>query len=392
MGLASEMKNLSEELLSSFKNRIKENTELVIEVQKTLDGFRKDHMELAAVLHANAASLRKGLARGEKERLNTYNEMMSGIHHTIGSIQKEVVAIQASTLGMINEFSNDRAVMAEGLNKFFAHGKSDRMKNEKSRMKEFDALMKNINLDIKSINEEVAAVFLNTNNLLAKFEKEHADMSEGLRAELGKNLAERVEYTNKLLNGFQKRLLEMGKENQKMAHKLRKDLDNGEVERLEEYAGIMKGIHVAIKGIRTEVKNIKHSTDAMLDDLLKNRVQASAEWNKMHEAMAKIRKNGHDAPAKETRKAEKKEVKTETAVKAVKEHRTRKEPVAAATEEPKTLEQKVLGYISKHPKGVRVAEMEGPLGETRMKLGFTAKTLLDAGKVQKVDNIYFPVK
>ena len=112
----------------------------------------------------------------------------------------------------------------------------------------------------------------------------------------------------------------------------------------------------------------------------------------MHEAMARIRKNGHDAPVKEPRKVEKKEVKTEPAVKAVKVHRARKEPVAAVTEEPKTLEQKVLGYISKHPKGVRVAEMEGPLGETRMKLGFTAKALLDAGKVQKVDNIYFPVK
>jgi len=46
MGLASEMKNLSEEILASFKQRIKEteervqkNGEFVNDVQKTLDGI-----------------------------------------------------------------------------------------------------------------------------------------------------------------------------------------------------------------------------------------------------------------------------------------------------------------------------------------------------------------
>jgi hypothetical protein len=62
MGLASEMKNLSEELLASFKNRIRENEELVTEVKNTLDGFQKDHREMTAVLNANAEALRKGLA------------------------------------------------------------------------------------------------------------------------------------------------------------------------------------------------------------------------------------------------------------------------------------------------------------------------------------------
>ena len=57
-----------------------------------------------------------------------------------------------------------------------------------------------------------------------------------------------------------------------------------------------------------------------------------------------------------------------------------------------TLEEKVLDYINRHPMGVKISEMEQPLGETRMKLGFTAKVLLDEGKVQKMDNVYFPLK
>ena len=396
MGLASEMKNLSEEILASFKQRIKENEELVNDVQKTLDGFRKDHQEMAAVLNANATALRKGLVHGEKERLNTFNELMTGIHRTIASIQKEVVAIQTSTFNMINEFTTDRAQMADELKKFFAQGRADRMQNEKNRFKEFDALMKNINDDIRSINDEVLSIFQNTNDMLDRFEKEHLEMSAELRAELSKNLAERVEYTRTLLNGFQKRLSEISKENQKMALKLRKDLANGEVERLNDYNGIMKGIHVAIKGIRKEVKDIQKATAGMLGDLSQGRGQASAEWNKMQDAMAQIRKTGVVTPLKQVvKKMEKKEANKEAPAEAVKEtpvEIVKETPVKAEPKPvvPMTLEEKVLDFINKHPKGVRILEMEEPLGETRMKLGFIAKNLLNEGKVLKIENIYYP--
>jgi hypothetical protein len=401
MGLASEMKNLSEDILASFKQRIKENEELVHDVQNTLDGFRKDHQEMTDILNANAAALRKGLARGEKERLNTFKALMTSIHGTIASIRKEVVAIQASTLNMINEFATDRAQMAVELNKSFAQGRAERMHNEKNRMKEFDALMKNINDDIKSINDEVAAIFKNTNDMLDRFEKEHQDMSDELRAELSKNLAERVEYTRTMLHGFQKRLSEISKENQKMAQNLRKDLANGETERLSNYNGIMKDIHVAIKGIQKEVKNIQKATAGMLGDFAQDREGAAAAWNKMQDAIAQLRETGIVTPKEIVKKAEKKEVKKETPVEAVKEIPA---PVEAAKEisvkveprlEPKpivvlSLEDKVLAYINKHPKGVKISEMEEPLAETRMKLGFIAKALLDEGKVLKVENIYYP--
>lgn len=395
MRLSSEMKNLSEDILALYKNRIKENEELVNDVQKTLDGFRKDHQEMAAVLNTNAAALRKGLARGGKERMNTYTELMTGIRHTITSIQKEVVAIQTSTFNMINEFTIDRAQMAVELNKFFAQGRADRMQNEKNRVKEFDALMKNINNDIKSINDEVLTIFKNTNDMLDRFEKEHLEMSAELRAELSTNLAERVEYTRTLLNGFQKRLSEISKENQKVAQKLRKDLANGEIERINDYNGIMKGIHVAVKGIRKEVKDIQKATIGMLEDFSQDRGQASAEWNKMQDAIAQLRKTGVVTLSKEVAgKAEKKgEVKIEPPTEAVKKIPVEVLPkVESKPVVPMTLEEKIMTYISKHPKGVKISEMEEPLGETRMKLGFIAKGLLDEGKVQKMDNIYFPLK
>ncbi len=394
MGLASDMKNLTGDLLASFKQRIKDNEELVNEVQHMLDGFRKDQMDMAASLNASAGSLRKGLAHGERERLNAFNGLMSGIHGSIASIQKEVAGIQTSTFNMIKEFATDREQMSDDLTKSFTHERAERMKNEKTRMKEFDALMKNINDDIRSINNEVAAVFKNTNDMLDRFEKEHQDMSAELRAELGKNLTERVEYTRTMLKGFQKRLSDISKENQKMAQKLRKDLANGETERLSDYSGLMKGIHTAIKGIRKEVKDIEKSTAGMVADLLQNRVDATAEWNKMQDTMAQIRKTGVAKPPKITaKKVEKKEDKKPVQAESVKQTPAQAELTLTTFQaEPKTLEAKVLAYIQKHPNGIKVSEMEEPLKETRMKIGFTAKGLLDEGKVQKIDNIYYPIK
>ena len=390
MGLSSEMKNLSEEMLASFKQRIKANEELVVDVQKTLDGFHKDHQEMAAILNANAKTLRQDLHQGEKERLNTYKDLMSGINSTISTIQKEVVAIQTSTSNMINEFTTDRSQMAEELDQTFAQNRADRMLDEKVRMIEFNTLLKDINDDIKNINDEVAAIFKNTNEMLATFDKDHQEMSAEVKAQLSQNLAERVEYTRVLLHGFQKRLAEIGKENQKMAQKLQKDLAKGEVERISQYNGIMKDIQTAIKGIRKEVKEVQKATSGMLNNFANDREGAAAEWNKMQAAIAKIRKTG---VVESPKAAEKKAVKAEAKAEPVKEA-----PVEAQPKEetkptiPMTLEEKVLDYINNHPNGLRISEMEQPLGETRMKLGFIAKGLLEEGKVQKLENIYFPVK
>jgi predicted nucleic acid-binding Zn-ribbon protein len=221
-------------------------------------------------------------------------------------------------------------------------------------------------------------------------------MSAELSAELSNNLSERVEYTRKLLSGFQKRLSEISKENQQMAQKLRKGLASGEATRLREYQSIMKGIHQGIKEIRNDVRSIQKETADLIGDYSQNREQAHAEWNKMQDAVSQFRKTGVVTPPKaEVKKAEKKKVRKEIAAQVVKEipsEVVKEIPVQVKPEPvvPMTLNEKVLEYINKHPKGVRISEMEDPLGETRMKLGYVAKQLLDDGKVLKVENFYYP--
>ena len=394
MGLATKMKDMSENILSSFKQRIKENEELVNDVQKTLDQFQKDHQEMTAVLTTNAISLRNGLANSEKERIEIYNELMSGIHADIASIQAEVIDIQNSTVNLLNEFGVDRTQMVAELNKFFAENRADRMVDEKNRMEEFDALMKDIDDDIKTINDEVLRIFKDTNITVENFEKEHADMSVQLRAELTKNLVERVEFTRALLTDFQKRLSEMSKENQKMAQRLQKDLAKGETVRLNDYNALMKGIHSAIKDIQKEVKVIQKASIGLITDYAQDRSQGIANWNHMQDEITQLRKEtGVESAMDEIEiSGNKKEVTIETQAEAASETLVEIQPeVEPKPEAPMKLDDKVLNYINSHKNGVRVSEMEEPLCETRMKLGFTAKALLEEGKVQKIENIYYPL-
>ena len=53
------------------------------------------------------------------------------------------------------------------------------------------------------------------------------------------------------------------------------------------------------------------------------------------------------------------------------------------------LEAKIMDFINYHIEGVKISEMEVPLGETRMKLGFVIKSLLEEGKILKIENNYF---
>ena len=69
-----------------------------------LEDFSKDHQTMSFIMNSNAIALSKGIVRGEKNRLLNFNELITGIHSTIGTIQKEVVAIQSRTFNMVKDF------------------------------------------------------------------------------------------------------------------------------------------------------------------------------------------------------------------------------------------------------------------------------------------------
>lgn len=54
------------------------------------------------------------------------------------------------------------------------------------------------------------------------------------------------------------------------------------------------------------------------------------------------------------------------------------------------MEELVQKYINSQPNGVKIAEMEETLRQSRLRLGYVTRKLLNEGKVVKVDNKYYP--
>jgi hypothetical protein len=423
MGLTSEMKNLSEDILASFKNRIKENEELVIEVQKTLDGFRKDHQEMATVLTANAIALKTELAKGEKARLKEADILMKEMIKD----HKEMAAILRAGLDkgekarlkeadilmkkMIREHKEMALVLRTGLDedekarlmeadilmkkmikehKEMTAALRARLDNdEKTRMTEFVALM-------KSINEKITEIFTYTDEMLVKSEEERLQKFVALMKSINEDISGIFTYTHDLLEKSEKERLQefailiksIGDEVLRIFTYTKNMLVKGEADRLQEF-------NVVMKGIKNDVKNLKKAVAELLGDFAQDREGASAAWKKMSDILAQLRKTAVVPQKLEMIE----EVKPSSAIVS---EAIEAAPVVFEEETPvafeikpminMTLEEKVLDYINKHPKGLRISEMEQPLGETRMKLGFVAKALLAEGKVQKLENIYFPLK
>ncbi|MEI6758090.1 MAG: hypothetical protein WCK85_09560 [Chlorobium sp.] len=376
MKLGNDMNNLSLEILSSFKQRVKENEELVSNVQKTLEEFRKGHQEMVQVLSNNALALKKKIADGEAVRLSEYNDLMQ-------SIQQEVNDCKFSTISMMKDFSVSRKAMAADLRQYLGDEEKARLENEERRIEEYENYM-------KRINDEVQGIFTYTNDLLDKFIVDRQEMSAGLKAELDANRKERIENTQSLLKSLQLRLAEISEDNQKSANQLRKDIDSGEAQRMQNYNDL-------ITKITNEVNEIKSSTNGLLGDYAADRKAGADSWKKMQQEIANLREGAVDS-VDSIKEIPAPVVIVEPAVEKIENAVVFQEEVVAnedidafVKKEPATLEEKILEYINNNPEGIRVSDMEQPLHETRMKIGYASKCLLDAGKVIKIDNLYYPI-
>jgi len=171
MAIATDMKNLGEDIIASYDMRIKAVGELVKDTHKMLKGFRTEHKEMSAALKAE-------LAKGEQSRLKDFKAMMSDIEKTLADLTKNVS-------NMIKGFQKDHKAMADELEAGLEQG-------ETQRLKDFQKMMSDIQKDIKEIETFVA-------NKLKEFDAAHADMSEDLKKDLAKYVEGIVKETTRFL-------------------------------------------------------------------------------------------------------------------------------------------------------------------------------------------------
>jgi len=271
------------------------------------------------------------LAKADKNRKKDYSSMMDGIHKNIGDIRQEVSSIASQTQDLLVNFRKEREK---------ADIKGHLVKAEKARHQECKALMGSISSNIDDIRKEVADLAGQTHSLLSDFHKEREDAD------------------------------------------IKGHLVKADKARQGEYKNLMGNIHGDLDRIRKDVSDLSGKTQDMMAEFQQENKQMSAEWKAMEGTI----KHGAK-PAAKAKTAKKK---------AVEEPAPQEEEAAAGAPEnepeeiPPNLPDQILEYIGNHAaEGVKIGEMEEPLGVSRMKLGKAAKELLEQGKLRKDDGRYF---
>ena len=276
-----------------------------------------------------ATNLRGELAKGEEKRLKGEEQRLKDFKVTMANIQKFVSDLGKEVSAMIERFQKEHKTMADKLKENLEKGEADRLKT-------FNDMMGNIHQDINQIETYVA-------NKLKEFSDAHAGMSEELKKMLANYVADMVKATKKLMGDIQKR----------------------QKERTAEVADLNAEVADLLETFKTE------------------REKMAANWQALTAKMAKKR-------------GIKPKVEAEVKVRPVKE--AIKEAIKEVIEEEEKeappemdLDEKILQFINKHPEGVKVGDMEEPLGVPRMRLGVITKKLLEEGKVRKEEKMYFPL-
>jgi len=280
-----------------------------------------------------ATNLRGELAKGEEKRLKGEDQRLKDFRVMMANIQKFVSDVDKEVSAMIERFQKEHKAMADKLKENAVELRENIEKGEADRLKTFNDMMGNIHQDINQIETYVA-------NKLKEFSDAHAGMSEELKKMLANYVADMVKATKKLMGDIQKR----------------------QKERTAEVADLNAEVADLLETFKTE------------------REKMAANWQALTAKMAKRRSI---MPKVET------EVKVRPVEKAIEEAVEEVEVEEAPPEI--SLEDRVLEFIEKHPEGVRVGNMEEPLGVARMRLGVITKTLLKEGKVRKEEKMYFPL-
>ena len=55
------------------------------------------------------------------------------------------------------------------------------------------------------------------------------------------------------------------------------------------------------------------------------------------------------------------------------------------------MEELIEKYINANVGGVKIAEMEETLQQSRLRLGYVTRKLLNEGRVEKIENRYYPI-
>jgi uncharacterized phage infection (PIP) family protein YhgE len=175
MGIASDVKKLSEDVISSYDLRVKAIGELVSDTHNTLKGYQDDRKKMTSDLRKNLEEAKTERLKAEADRLKTFRSIMEDTKKFLDDVKKFVSDMSEETENLMNqiraEHKNRNKEVLELLEK-----------SEKERKIMSDELIGEIQARQDERNKEVL-------DLLHEFKTEREKMAanwQALNAEMAK--------------------------------------------------------------------------------------------------------------------------------------------------------------------------------------------------------------
>jgi len=303
-----------------------------------------------------------------------------GISNDMKKLREDIVSANDVRVKAIGVLVKDTHKMLKGFQaehkEMAANLRGELAKGEDQRLKDFRVMMANIQKFVSDVDKEVSA-------MIERFQKEHKAMADELRENLEKGEADRLKTFNDMMGNIHQDINQI---ETYVANKLKEfsDAHAGMSEELKKMlANYVADMVKATKNLMSDIQNRQKERNAEVADLLETfkteREKMAANWQALTTTMAKKRGIKPKVEA---------EVKVRPVKEAIKEVIEKEEEEVAPEMD---LDEKILQFINKHPEGVKVGDMEEPLGVPRMRLGVITKKLLEEGKVRKEEKMYFPL-
>jgi chromosome segregation ATPase len=185
MPLAQDMKNIVEDIISSYETRLEGMGVIFDTTYQLLQGFQDSFIDKKQEREKLIVELRNNLAKNNSLRKNDFDNMMQDILSTQDKREKEV-------RNLLNRYLNERKEMAQALRGNLEKFKDSLAKGEIQRVKEFQNMIKEVIDEQEKRKDEVTSK-------LKAFQKEQKEMAKRLKELLAKDKELRIEDLKSML-------------------------------------------------------------------------------------------------------------------------------------------------------------------------------------------------
>ena len=189
MPLAEDMKNIVENIISSYEARIESIERIFYTTGQLLEGFQERLLDTREEREKVNAELRENLAKNESLRKKDFDNMMQDILSAQDQREKQVRSLLKNYLDEQKEVAN---ALGENLSKV----KDALAKGETQRVKEFQAAITEI---LKKQEQRKQTV----SSELKEFQKNQQEMAKRLKELLGKGKELRIKDLKSMLAEFE---------------------------------------------------------------------------------------------------------------------------------------------------------------------------------------------